>query len=128
MEPKTLTIEQVVEVLTSLVPPDAQAKLRESLGRGAPQPKPLFISESDRRWVHPSIIKLAEAACPKWSEPNFSGKRWIEAAQDAVYQLREAHPETALAFLLRKGIQTMANDWYNTVERDWQEFAGTSQS
>lgn len=122
-----ITVEQLVKIMEALVPADAQAKLQSALAT-AHQPKRIFISESDRRWTHPSIIKLAEAACPRWSDQNFSARRWLEAASDAIYKLREAHSETALAFLLRKGIQTMANDWYNTVDRDWQEYSGTSQS
>jgi hypothetical protein len=40
-----------------------------------------------------------------------------------VKSLREANAETALAFLLRKGVQTLANDWYIAYPRDWQDYA-----
>src|SRR5260370_13876833 len=47
---------------------------------------------------------------------------------EASRKVREANPETALAFLLRKGIQTLANDWYNAVPREWQDYALVASS
>lgn len=129
----TLTVDQTLGLIEALVPTDARddrlVKVLEGLrATKAEAPSFTFISESDRRWTHPSIIRLAEATAPKWSAKDFSAKKWFESAQDAIFTLREAHSETALAFLLRKGIQTMANDWYQTVPRDWQNYAGSSSS
>src|SRR5262245_1391148 len=130
----TLSVDQVLGLIEALVPSEGRnpqlVSVLESL-RASQKETPqsfTFISEADRRWTNPKYIKLAEAVCPAWSDKNFSGKKWLESTLDAIYTLREAHSETALAFLLRKGIQTMANDWYQTVPRDWQQYAGTSQS
>ncbi len=83
----------------------------------------VYVSESEKWWYGKELIELAQLACPKWSEPDFSGKRWIRACMESVRKLREAMPETALAFLLRKGVQTLANDWYIVVPKEYQDYA-----
>lgn len=122
---------KVLEALAS--PADAQ-KLREAFGKGGPneaahlQKGYVHITESEREWVGQEVVDLATAICPKWSEPDFSAKRWVRAARESVRKLREAIPETALAFLLRKGVQVLANDWYVTTPRDWQDYCAVAQS
>ncbi len=110
-------------LLEALVPDRADA-IRQAFG-GAPISRSghVHITEADRDWYPETLIKLAEAACKEWSEPRWRAKRWMEAAIKAVRRVREATPETALAFLLRKGIQTLANDWYVVVPREWQDYA-----
>src|SRR5260370_20101778 len=119
-----VTVQQIAEALSLLANPD---RLREALARpaGKPSERPGFvnITESDRRWYPKSVIKLAREACPAWSRDDFRALPWLTAAMEASRKVREANPETAFAFLLRKGIQTLANDWYNAVPREWQDYA-----
>lgn len=82
-----------------------------------------FISESEKWWYGKELISLAETACPEWSKSDFSARRWIRACMESTRKLREANPETALAFLLRKGVQTLANDWYVVVPKEYQDYA-----
>jgi hypothetical protein len=127
-----ITLEQLVNVMAVLQPQHA-GKLQEAFGvkgSGKAYERKGFvhISKSDREWQHPEVIELAEAVCPKWSEDGFSAKKWIRAARESVRKLREAIPESALAFLLRKGVQTLANDWYVASPRDWQDYALAASS
>jgi len=131
---QNVTAEQMVKALEALSP-DLVAAIRASKATEAE--KTLFISEKERRYIPKGLIRLAEAACPEWRRNDFSVRRWVDAVTPAIGKLteaysntmlREAHSETALAFLLRKGVQTIANDWYNVVPREWQDYAGTAQS
>jgi len=117
-------VARVLEVLANVDP----AKLQAFLGvqeSHEPQMRKgyTFITEKERKWYGKRVIALAERACPEWSKPNFHPSRWMDACMEAVRHVREASPETALAFLLRKGIQTLANDWYIVVPREWQDYA-----
>lgn len=97
-----------------------------------------YITAEEREWFDPEgdgsgsqLLRLAERACPEWSKPKFRPTIWRREALKAIRKavpLREATPETALAFLLRKGIQTITNDWYLTVPREWQEYCLVSSS
>ena len=88
----------------------------------------VYISESEKWWYGKELCELAREACPEWSKSDFSAKRWIRACMESSRKLREAMPETALAFLLRKGVQTLANDWYIVVPKEWQDYALTASS
>ncbi len=130
----SISQETLLKVLEALATPEDAKKLREAFtGAGASESAHLrkgyvHISESEREWYGSEVIDLAKAVCPKWSEPDFSAKRWVRAARESVRKLREAIPETALAFLLRKGVQTLANDWYIVTPRDWQDYCATASS
>jgi len=87
-----------------------------------------FITARERKWHSKDLIKLAEHVCPAWSQQGFKPSRWMDSVMESVRELREAVPETALGFLLRKGVQTLANDWYITVTREWQDYAFTGSS
>jgi len=125
--PQEITIEQAVAVIESHT-----AKLRQTFGLATPvvpgDPASArgftYISESERDWYGREVCDLAIEACGVWSRPNFSAKRWFESARKSVrlLRMRESQPESAFAFLLRKGVQTLANDWYNTVEREWKDY------
>jgi hypothetical protein len=109
----------------------AVKQLQESQGGGSTkvtQRGQVYISESESWWYPKGLIKLAQDACPSWSKDDFSAKRWLRASMEAARVMREANPETALAFLLRKGIQTLANDWYIVVPKEWQDYALVAQS
>ncbi len=128
---QTITAEQIARVLEALAPEHGE-KIRQVFGGSpdalTPRKGFVYITEAERRWYSKGLVKLAEEASKEWSGPNFRAKRWWESAQSAVLRLREANAETALAFLLRKGIQTLANDWYIVVQREWQEYCGVSPS
>lgn len=109
------TIAQVVEA--------AVRSLHEKQASAAPRNGMVYISESEKWWYGKELIELAREACPEWSKPDFSAKRWIRACMESARKLREAMPETALAFLLRKGVQTLANDWYIVVPKEYQDYA-----
>lgn len=121
-----LTNEQMAALISAFASPEQAVKMRESLG--VARQNKVHFSKDDRADYPAEVIELAEAVCPKWSSPDFSGKRWLRAAREAVRKLREAHPESALGFLLRKGVQTLANDWYVTTPRDWQGYALAASS
>lgn len=121
-----MTNDQILALISAFATPAQASKMRESLGLG--KKSTIFISKDDRESYPAEVIELAEAVCPKWSSPDFSGKRWLRAAKESVRKLREAHPESALGFLLRKGVQTLANDWYVTTPRDWQDYALAASS
>lgn len=116
------------------ITPETIAKAVEAVVRqlqGQPQASPtgiVYISESEKWWYGEELTGLAREACPEWSKSDFSSKRWIRACMESVRKLREAMPETALAFLLRKGVQTLANDWYIVVPREWQDYALVASS
>jgi hypothetical protein len=123
--------ETIIAVLEALSPEFSQ-RMREKLGSGQLTPSPVFITESEREWYPEELINLAGVACPPWSEASFnrgfSPKAWRRSVRESIRYLREAHAETAYAFLLRKGIQNLANDWYQTVEREWQRYATAAPS
>lgn len=70
------------------------------------------------------LVTLAAITSQRFKESLARGsiKPWIKGCREAACRLREANSETALGFLLRKGIQVTANDWYNTVPREWQNY------
>jgi len=109
------------EVIARIV----EAAVRELQGKPAQVDAKgrVFISESEKWWYGKELITLAETACPEWSKHDFSARRWIRACMESSRKLREANPETALAFLLRKGVQTLANDWYVVVPKEYQDYA-----
>src|SRR5574337_35589 len=79
----------------------------------------------------PELMQLAVTAVPKFREALNNGqgiRRWWRAVQQACGALREANSEAALGFLLRKGVQTTANDWYNVAPREWQKYCRTESS
>jgi hypothetical protein len=114
-------------VAPEMVARTVEAVLRQLQGAAAPAPAGgVYITESEQWWYGGELTKLAREACPEWSKPDFSAKRWIRACMREVREsvrLREATPDSALGFLLRKGIQTLANDWYVVVPKEWQDYA-----
>lgn len=105
------------------------AKLQAGLNLGfseserAHQKGYTFITAKERKWHGKKLTEFAESVCPLWSRDDFKPSRWMDACMETVRGFREAIPETALSFLLRKGIQTLANDWYISVAREWQDYA-----
>jgi hypothetical protein len=125
----TISNEQLGALLGILVPDKAE-NIREAFGlprAGKDQPwrKPGYVHMTAReaKWYPKGLQALAREACPEWSKESFNVGRWMEAVMESSRKLREANPETALAFLLRKGVQTLANDWYISVAREWQDYA-----
>jgi hypothetical protein len=122
----SISNDQLAAVLAALAP-DKATQIREAFGISAMDPTKVpgkvFVNAREAKRYSPALIKLAEHACPQWCSPSFRPKQWLESAEVAVKQLREANSELALAFLLRKGVQTLANDWYIAYPRDWQDYA-----
>ena len=97
------------------------------------------LSEADR--MMPGIRELVEVGA-KTSQafreavgsPGTKGhggsiKKWFRDVQTVCQRgFREANSETALGFLVRKGVQTAANDWYQTAARAWQDYCRTASS
>src|SRR5713226_2494625 len=108
-----VTVDQMVKVMEALAP-EMVAAIRAGQA-DATKTGPVKFSENELLYTPDDVIKLAESAVPAWSRPDFSAKSWYRAAFKATRKLREAHSDAALAFLLRKGVQTIANDWYNVV-------------
>ena len=85
------------------------------------------LSRGDRSILHlDEIMPLALRAVPAFAEAVKGGGsigKWWEAAKLTCRGLREANSETTLGFLLRKGLQASANNWYQLSERRWQEYA-----
>lgn len=121
--------DTLVRVLEALAP-DRAEQIRGAFGlaaSGSVRSKVLFTQ--DEKEDYPAELRtLAEAVCPKWSQDDFSPKKWLRAARESVRKLREAQSASALGFLLRKGVQSLANDWYNGTPRDWQDYAAATSS
>lgn len=92
------------------------------------------LSDDERRWIPGmgELMELAIEAVPRFKESVNAGRgvrRWWDTAREECMSLREANSEMALGFLLRKGIQTVALDWYQrqqtAVWRDICEVAGS---
>jgi hypothetical protein len=130
----TMTMQPTGQAVESALNALIAAKVQEALstaGTHAGTPRgsgEVRFTARERKIQSKDLIALAEAACPAWSRPDFSARRWIESAEEACYKLREANPESALAFLLRKGVQTLANDWYIVAEREWDGYCGVNSS
>ncbi len=90
------------------------------------------LSRADRGILHlDEIMDLATKAVPAFREAVINGgsvKEWFDLVKESCRQLREANSETALGFLLRKGVQATALNWYQLAERKWQEYAATESS
>ena len=121
-----MTITQLVEGLQQFL--KQNGGLRESADKPHLKKGYVWFSEREKKWYPQELLNLAKESCAYWSADDFSGKKFIHAAETAVKKLKEASPETSLAFLLRKGVQTLANDWYILVPREWQEYAGINSS
>lgn len=82
---------------------------------------------ADDRMIR-GIDEMADLAVPvvgrfRESLSNGRGVRdWWHATRRAVRTLREANSETALGFLLRKGVQAVANDWYQITPTVWRDY------
>lgn len=130
----SISNEQLAAVLTALAP-DKAAKISEAFGlpsAGKPQPWKqkgyVHFSARESKWYPKGLQALAREACPEWSSDGFKIGKWLDATMEASRKLREANPDTALSFLLRKGVQTLANDWYITVPREWQDYCLAASS
>jgi hypothetical protein len=71
----------------------------------------------------PAIKGFKEAAGRRGSL-----RRWMEMVEGACNRLREANSESALGFLLRKGVQAIATDWYDAVDVKWREYCDVASS
>lgn len=90
------------------------------------------LSPDDRET--PGIGEIADVAVdavPRFRESVQAArgiKQWWKAAKRACRSLKEANSETALGFLLRKGVQVVANDWYQQTETVWRDVCLTTGS
>lgn len=87
----------------------------------------------DDRALHgiDELTELALVAVPKFREALARGrgvKDWYRNALKATRSLREANSEAALGFLVRKGIQVEANDWYIRTKKAWPEYSRVTGS
>jgi hypothetical protein len=124
----TVDNEIIAKVLEALAPAHA-GKIREAFGLpGGVIGRKMHFSQEEKEDYPEELRKLAEAVCPKWSAEDFKPKQWLRAARESVRKLREAQSASALGFLLRKGVQSLANDWYVATPRDWQDYAATASS
>lgn len=130
----TIEVNALAAALTALAAADP-AKLNSLLGgvglaesEKASRSGYTFVTARERKWYGKKLTDLAESVCPLWSRDDFKPSRWMDACMETVRKYREATPESALAFLLRKGIQTLANDWYIVVPREWQDYALVASS
>src|ERR1035437_5946684 len=85
------------------------------------------LNESER--ALPGINEIVDFAVPmvaKFREAIMAGttrpSTWLRNAMTICGSLREANSETTLGFLLRKGIQVIANDWYQLQPRAWKDY------
>jgi len=80
------------------------------------------MRKSDKEDVHLSkpLADLAESI--DWLNPSLSWKGVRRMAIENYRKLGEAHSSTALAQLLRAGIQTIANNWYERTPVNWPEY------
>lgn len=85
------------------------------------------LSRKDRSLPHiDEIAELGLQAIPAFREAvgrGYGVREWWECVKQSVSRLKEANSETALGFLLRKGVQAEATNWYNLSERKWQKYA-----
>lgn len=79
------------------------------------------------------LVAWAAVTSKKFKEALNTGKGmkgwWNAVREIAAHRLREANSETGLGFLMRKGIQSAAMDWYNLVApvyKDYTEHAGSN--
>lgn len=89
------------------------------------------LSKAER--MTPGIVELVQLAVPvtkAFREALSRGgiRHWLYKTIDACQRLREANSEAAMGFLVRKGVQTVANDYYHSQPRKWQEYAETVPS
>lgn len=90
------------------------------------------LSEDDRSI--PGINEMVDYAVPfiaKFREcmaGTTKPSTWLRNAKSVCGNLREANSETTLGFLLRKGIQVVANDWYQFQPRAWQQYCEVASS
>jgi hypothetical protein len=72
------------------------------------------------------LVPLAAVSNKRFKEGLQRGsiRQWWEAVQKTCMRsLREANSETSLGFLLRKGVQTVANDWYQATPKEYQNYS-----
>lgn len=77
------------------------------------------------------MMDLAVEAIPAFRRCMESGrgvKQWWHSAKRACRSLREANSESALGFLLRKGVQSEALNWYDVSEKNYTKWILTTGS
>ena len=84
------------------------------------------LGEDDRdlAGLH-ELVALGAVTSPAFKEAlngRGSVKAWFRAVKEESQRLKESNSETALGFLLRKGIQTVANDYYNVAPQVWRNY------
>ena len=88
----------------------------------------VYLTEDEKKLAPASWVRCAESACAPFTWQNFSARKWLESAFVAVGRLREAHAASALGFLLRKGVQILANDWYRQTLITYDQWVATNNS
>lgn len=74
------------------------------------------------------IVELGAVVIPAFREAmagqhgRYGLSTWLNNTMGACQRLREANPETALGFLLRKGVQQIANDFYQAGSREYEKY------
>ena len=71
-------------------------------------------------WINEKIKKASEAI--NWDDPNLSFKQLRTFATQKYVELRESNPAQAFGQLLRVGIQTIANQWYQRYPNEWPKY------
>lgn len=80
------------------------------------------------------MVELGSAVIPAFREAmagqhgRYGLSEWLDRTIGAVQRLREANPESALGFLLRKGVQSLANDWYQSGSREYEKYTVKASS
>lgn len=72
------------------------------------------------------IIDLGTKSVPAYRsmlEGKIKPSDYLAALRESCRGFREANSETGLGFLLRKGVQATATDWYHMVEKAWPKYA-----
>ena len=85
------------------------------------------LSDEDRqlRGIH-EMVDLAVPAMKAFKEAvngRGSAKAWLRNTIRACSNLRESQGEAALGFLLRKGVQNIANEYYQQQPQVWRQYA-----
>lgn len=90
------------------------------------------LSPRDRKILGiEELVALGIPAVKRFEETLVRGKgirHWLETAMDSCRRLTEANSETALGFLLRKGVNKVANTWYEQADTKWKEYYASEGS
>lgn len=90
----------------------------------------LTRDERSMRGIH-EVVECAVPALEAFTEAingRRSMKRWLANAITACGSLREANAEATLGFLIRKGVQNIANEFYTGQPQTFREYANVVAS